>query len=156
MSLTLMSGVFAHDHQIPVKYTCDGEDVSPPLEWAGIPDNTRSFALVCDDPDAPGGTFQHWAVYDIPPETTFLEEGFSSAGTPGRFPEGANDFGKTAYGGPCPPAGHGAHHYRFRLLALDVDHLDLPGKATMEEVEKTARAHMLAETELVGHYEREG
>ncbi|MFP4559943.1 MAG: YbhB/YbcL family Raf kinase inhibitor-like protein [Thiohalorhabdus sp.] len=156
MSLTLLSGVFRHDHHIPAKYTCDGEDTSPPLEWAGIPEGTRSLALVCDDPDAPGGTFHHWAVWDLPPETTFLEEGFSSPGAPGRFPEGTNDFGRPAYGGPCPPGGHGTHHYHFRLLALDVDHLDLPADATVTQVEEAARGHVLAETELVGHYEREG
>ena len=156
MSLTLLSGVFAHDHQIPVKYTCDGENISPPLEWAGVPEGVRSLALVCDDPDAPGGTFRHWAVFNLPPETEYLEEGLSSPNSPGRYQEGANDFGHRAYGGPCPPAGHGPHHYRFRLLALNVERLELAMEATVAQVEEEARRHLLAEAELVGHYEREG
>ena len=156
MSLHLYSEVFANDELIPTEYTCDGRDLSPPLEWAGAPEGTRSFALICDDPDAPGGTFAHWAIYNLPDDVTFLEGGHSSRNGPSPYPEGANDFGRNAYGGPCPPAGHGVHHYRFRLLALDTAELDVPVEAAVADVESAARRHSLAEAQLVGHYEREG
>jgi len=156
MSLHLYSEVFAQKENIPAEYTCDGRDHSPPLEWAGAPAGTRSFALVCDDPDAPGGTFGHWAVHDIPPDVTFLPGGHSSRNVPSAYPEGTNDFGRSTYGGPCPPAGHGPHRYRFRVLALDTDALSLSQGSKVAEVEEAARARMLAEAELVGYYEREG
>lgn len=156
MSLHLYSEVFANDEPIPVEFTCDGQDRSPPLEWAGAPGDTRSFALICDDPDAPGGTFAHWAIYNLPPDVTFLEGGHSSRNSPSPYPEGANDFGRNAYGGPCPPAGHGLHNYRFRVLALDTDRLDVSEGASVVEVETAARDHLLAEAQLIGHYEREG
>lgn len=154
MSLHLYSGTFRNNERIQAKYTCDGDDLSPPLEWAGAPEATASFALICDDPDAPGGTFGHWAVYDIPPEVTFLEEGYSGKGRAGGYPEAANDFGQQAYGGPCPPEGHGAHRYRFRLLALDVPNLEVPARSRVADVEAAARGHVLAEAELDGSYER--
>ena len=156
MSLHLYSEVFAQNEHIPPKYTCDGDDVSPPLEWAGAPEGTQSYALICDDPDAPGGTFAHWAVCAIPAEVTFLPGGHSDRNRPGTYTEGVNDFGRASYGGPCPPAGHGPHRYQFRLLALDTPALDLDGDAKVADVEAAARKHMLAEAELVGHYEREG
>jgi len=156
MSLHLYSEVFANDESIPVAFTCDGHDHSPPLEWAGAPAGTRSFALVCDDPDAPGGTFGHWAVFDMPPEVTFLPGGHSSRNVASPYPEGTNDFGRASYGGPCPPAGHGPHRYQFRLLALDTGSLKVAEGAKVAEVEAAARANLLAEAQLVGYYEREG
>lgn len=154
MSLHLYSGTFRDNAPIQRKYTCDGEDLSPPLEWAGTPAGTRSFALICDDPDAPGGTFGHWAVYDMPPEVSYLEEGYSGRGRHGRFPEAANDFGANAYGGPCPPEGHGPHRYRFRLLALDVPALEAGPSPRVADVEAAAQGHVLAEAEVDGSYER--
>ena len=156
MSLHLYSEAFAQEENIPPEYTCDGQDRSPPLEWAGAPQGTKSFALVCDDPDAPGGTFGHWAIFNIPADVTFLEGGHSRRNVPSTYPEGTNDFGRAAYGGPCPPAGHGPHRYRFRILALDTDQLTLTEAAQVPEVEEKARAHLLAESELMGYYEREG
>ncbi|HKJ70381.1 MAG TPA: YbhB/YbcL family Raf kinase inhibitor-like protein [Gammaproteobacteria bacterium] len=156
MSLHLYSEAFANEERIPVSYTCDGDDRSPPLEWAGAPEGTRSFALFCDDPDAPGGTFAHWAVYNIPAGVTFLEGGHSSRTSASPHPEGANDFGRATYGGPCPPAQHGSHRYRFRLLALGAERLAVPEGTPVAEVEEAAREHLLAEAGLEGHYEREG
>ena len=156
MSLHLYSEVFANGESIPIVYTCDGEDHSPPLEWAGAPDGTASYALVCDDPDAPGGTFGHWAIYDVPADVTFLPGGHSSRYAASPYPEGTNDFGRAAYGGPCPPAGHGPHRYRFRLLALEAQRLEVAGESSVPVVEEAARRHLLAEVELVGHYERVG
>jgi hypothetical protein len=156
MSLHIYSEVFAQDEHIPPKYTCDGEDISPPLEWAGAPEGTRSYALICDDPDAPGGTFSHWAVCNIPADVTFLPGGYSDKLSAGDYPEAQNDFGRSSYGGPCPPPAHGAHRYRFRILALDAPGLDVSPEAKVPDVEAVARQHLLAEAELVGHYEREG
>ena len=115
MAIQLSSPAFAAGAVIPRKYTCDGSDMSPPLEWSGVPAETRSLALIVDDPDAPRGTWSHWIVFGLKPATTSLPEG-------GPLPEGAqlgrNDFRKNAYGGPCPPPG-GPHRYFFRLYALD-------------------------------------
>jgi Raf kinase inhibitor-like YbhB/YbcL family protein len=153
--MQLQSTAFTDLGQIPARFTCDGEDVSPPLHWSGAPSRTRSFALLCDDPDAPAGVWRHWAVYDIPADRTSLDEGAGRPG-PGRdFKQGINDFDKSGYGGPCPPRGHGPHHYRFRLLALGAPALSAPRKdPTNEEVEREARKFVLAEAMLVGIYRR--
>jgi Raf kinase inhibitor-like YbhB/YbcL family protein len=148
----LTSPAFANTHPVPRRHTCDGEDLSVPLRWADPPPGTRSFVVLCDDPDAPAGVWHHWAVYDVPPDRTELAEG---AGRPGAaLRQAVNDFGRVGYGGPCPPHRHGVHHYRFRLLALSVDHLALPAKPSCREVEQQARKHTIAEATLVGLYER--
>lgn len=145
---TLSSGDLAQGRPIPVAFTCDGTDRSPALNWAEPPEGTKSFALVVDDPDAPSGLFRHWGVYDIPAETRSI----SSGQTIGK--QAVNDFGKPGYGGPCPPQGHGPHHYHFKLFALDVATLDLPADPKVADVEQAARGHAVAQAELVAPYER--
>jgi Raf kinase inhibitor-like YbhB/YbcL family protein len=144
----LSSSAFADGQPIPAQYTCDGDDLRPPLDWSGAPAGTKSFALVVDDPDAPDGTFRHWAIYDIPATADHLGDQDLAA------PEATNDFGKSGYGGPCPPKGHGPHRYRFKLYALDTDRLGIPANAKVEDVENAARQHAIGKSELVGTYER--
>lgn len=151
--MQLSSSAFATDARIPRRHTCDGENLSPPLAWHGVPAGTRSFALFCDDPDAPRGTWHHWALFDIPAATMALPEGIGQQ-PGGGMCHAENDFGRTGYGGPCPPHGHGPHHYRFRLVALDVERLGLDGVAACRDVERATRKHVLAEAVLVGVYER--
>ncbi len=149
--MKLSSSAFTDGAEIPRQYTCDGENLSPPLHWSGAPEGTRSFVLLCDDPDAPNGTWHHWAAYDIPSAQTDLAAG---AAQTAKMKQAVNDFRKVGYGGPCPPHGHGVHHYRFRLLALSADHLRVQPKASCRDVEGEARKVMLAETTLVGRYQR--
>jgi Raf kinase inhibitor-like YbhB/YbcL family protein len=151
--MQIRSSAFADGSSIPRRFTCEGENVSPPLAWSDAPSQTRSFVLLCDDPDAPAGTWHHWAAYDIPPGVTEFAEGGAQRG--GRhWKEAVNDFRRSGYGGPCPPPGHGPHHYQFRLLALSVDHLRLGDKASCRDVEREARKHPLEEATLVGIYQR--
>src|SRR3974390_341547 len=149
--MKLLSNAFADGSAIPRRFTCDGENLSPPLQWSGAPEGTRSFVLLCDDPDAPAGTWHHWAAYDIPPTMMELVEGI---GQKLKLKQAVNDFRKTGYGGSCPPPGHGPHHYHFRLLALSTDHLRARPNASCHDVEREARKFTLAEATLVGWYER--
>jgi Raf kinase inhibitor-like YbhB/YbcL family protein len=146
---TLTSSAFSEGGTIPRRYTCDGEDVSPPLRWSGAPDGTAAFALIVDDPDASG--FVHWVAADIPANTSELPEGArgSQAGDQGR-----NDFRRTGYGGPCPPRGR-PHRYVFRLLALSKK-LNLQGTPTADDVRRAARAVTLGEATLTASYTRAG
>src|SRR5713101_7005105 len=153
MAMHLTSPVFKYGEKMPERFSCDGANISPPLTWSDVPQGTHSLALFCDDPDAPDGTFHHWAVYDIPVTTHDLPEGFSSAAMVGLIRQGVNDFRKVGYGGACPPKGHGAHHYHFKLMALDVGHLNVRG-TRCGDIEAVARAHALAESDLVGIYSR--
>jgi Raf kinase inhibitor-like YbhB/YbcL family protein len=146
--LDLTSDAFQDGQAIPTQYTCDGADQTPTLRWSDPPPGTKSFALVIDDPDAPSGTFRHWGVFDIPATARSIG-GSRRAGT-----EVSNDFGKTGYGGPCPPRGHGPHHYHFKLFALDTDKLGLSSSAKVVDVENSARQHAIAQGELIGTYER--
>jgi Raf kinase inhibitor-like YbhB/YbcL family protein len=146
--LELTSNAFQNGQPIPMQFTCDGADQTPTLRWSDPPAGTKSFALVIDDPDAPSGTFRHWGVFDIPASARSIGGG-QRIGT-----EVTNDFGKPGYGGPCPPKGHGPHHYHFKLFALDVDKLGVPANAKVADVENAARQHAIAEGELVGTYER--
>jgi len=146
--LELKSDAFQDGQPIPVQYTCDGADQTPALSWGEPPQGTKSFALVIDDPDAPSGTFRHWGVFDIPTSTRAIGGG-QRVGT-----EVHNDFGKAGYGGPCPPKGHGPHHYHFKLFALDVDKLNIAAGAKVLDVENEAAKHAIAQGELVGTYER--
>ncbi len=139
---------------IDTVYTCDGADQSPQIEWPEAPPGTKSFALVMDDPDAPNGTFRHWAAYDIPDTQTSIERGAGNSAA-AQFKQATNDFGKTGYGGPCPPKGHGPHHYHFKLYALDVDGLTVPADASVKQVEDAARQHIVAKAQITGTYERE-
>ena len=142
---------FPEGAAIPKRFTCDGGDISPALQWAGEPLKTQSFALIVDDPDAPDGTWNHWLVWDIPSRIHGFPEGVGPAG-PGK--SGTNDFGKRGYGGPCPPEGAGAHRYFFRLYALDVPALGLSPGAKRPALEKALKKHGLAEASYIGRYER--
>ena len=146
--LRLTSPAFTYGAAIPVRYTCDGEDLSPPLEWSAPPEGTRALVLLVADPDAPMGTWIHWLVYDLPPTQRTLPEGASGVGTPGR-----NSWRRTGYGGPCPPPGK-PHRYFFRLYALDAP-LGLPAGATWPQVEQAMRGHILAQGEWMGVYGRQ-
>ena len=148
MEFRLTSPAFADGADIPVRYTCDGTNVSPRLTWTEVPSGTRSLALIMDDPDAPRGTFTHWVLYDLPPELRELGEG-AAPGTSGR-----NSFGRTGYGGPCPPAGDKPHRYRFTLYALDVPSIALEN-GTREELDPKMDTHVLGSAQLVGRYQRQ-
>jgi Raf kinase inhibitor-like YbhB/YbcL family protein len=153
MTLKLESPAFAPGSRIPVRYTCEGADVSPPFAWSGAPPGVRGFALVCSDPDAPSGTFYHWAVYDIPADINALREGYPTADRP-PLAHAHNDFGRAGYSGPCPPPGHGTHHYRFHLYAMNVARLPVLVHPGCRDIERAARSHALAEAELVGTFSR--
>lgn len=144
---TLSSSAFEHGAAVPRRHTCDGEDVSPELAWSGVPEETRSLALVVDDPDAPGRTFLHWLAWGLEPEAGRLGEGEAAP------VEGPNDFGSTGYRGPCPPSGHGPHRYFFRLHALGAP-VDVRAGADRDELERAIRDHQLGTAELIGTYER--
>jgi Raf kinase inhibitor-like YbhB/YbcL family protein len=150
-AMKLVSNAFAEGTAIPRRFTCDGENLSPPLQWSGAPEGSRSFVLLCDDPDAPVGTWHHWAVYDIPPAVT---EFAVNAAQNTRMKQAVNDFRKVGYGGPCPPHGHGPHHYHFRLLALSMEDLPAKANASCRDIEREARKHAIAEAILIGWYER--
>jgi Raf kinase inhibitor-like protein, YbhB/YbcL family len=151
MSFTLESPSFPDGGAIPPRHVRDGDNVSPELRWSGAPDGTQSFVLVVEDPDAPSGTFRHWALFDIAATSERLTEG--AANLPVRVGQGVNDFGNAGYDGPRPPRGHGVHHYHFRLLALDVATLGIDAPAPIEAILKRAAPHVVAETELVGTFE---
>lgn len=149
MAFTIQTDAFAEGGAIPAKYTCDGQDLSPRLRWAGAPQGTKSLALIMDDPDAPVGTFTHWLLHDIPATAAELAEGQ----TPGQTGVTLkNDFGRPGYGGPCPPRGHGPHRYFFTLYALDVPTLGKP--AARGALETAVRGHILATARAMGTYER--
>jgi Raf kinase inhibitor-like YbhB/YbcL family protein len=153
MPLTITSPAFRNGAVIPTRFTLDGENLSPPLEWRDAPPETKSFVLIVEDPDAPSGTFRHWAIYNIPAGEAGLPEGASAQGLRGAG-EGVNGFRNARYDGPQPPKGHGPHHYHFRLAALDVELLDMPASAKAEDVWTKAQPHIVAEAEVVGVYER--
>lgn len=154
MPLTLTSPAFEDGGAIPVRYTRDGENVSPPLRWTGIPEGTRSLIIVMQDPDAPSGTFGHWAVFDMPPEKSELPEAEGGEPGAGALRQGKNDFDNSYYDGPEPPRGHGVRHYHFRIAALDVPSLSLPAQIGVGRLWEEARKHLIEEAELVGLYER--
>jgi Raf kinase inhibitor-like YbhB/YbcL family protein len=153
MPLTITSPAFQNGEAIPTRYTRDGENLSPPLEWRNAPPETQSYVLLVEDPDAPSGTFRHWAMYNVPAGEAGLPEGASDQGRRG-VGEGVNGFGNARYDGPQPPRGHGPHHYYFRLAALDVPRLDVPAPAQAEDIWLKAQPHIIAEAEVVGVYER--
>lgn len=152
--MRLRSPAFSNNEVLPRKYSCDGSNISPPLEWEDAPEGTRSFALIMDDPDAPSGTFTHWVAYNIPAEKKSLAEDIATFEKIG-FMQGLNDFGKTTYGGACPPKGHGAHHYHFKLYALDTV-LHLSAGENIEMVKRAMEGHKLAKAELTARYARGG
>ncbi len=152
MAITITSTAFTEGSMIPRDYTCDGEDISPPLTWSGVPDGTKSLALICDDPDAPMGTWVHWVLFNIPahimelptkiPPEKIIQNGAK---------HGMNDFRKLGYGGPCPPGG--THRYYFKLYALDTE-INLEAGITKAQLLKTMEGHILAEGQLMGKYTR--
>lgn len=157
MTLSITSTAFAPNGEIPRRFTCEGEDLSPPLAWAGAPAGTKTFALVVDDPDAPDPaapktTWVHWILYDLPADATGLPEGVAPAALPAGTREGVNDWQRTGWGGPCPPIGR--HRYFFKLYALDatLGGLGRPTKATLE---KAMAGHVLARAERVGTYQKQ-
>jgi Raf kinase inhibitor-like YbhB/YbcL family protein len=157
MTILIESPAFTSGGTIPKLYTCDGKDVSPPLTWSGIPENARSLTLICEDPDAPRGTWTHWVIFDLPASVKGLGEGVPAqervtvaAGGETAL-QGKNDFGKTGYGGPCPPGG--SHRYIFRIYALDTE-LGLGPKTTRQDLLRSIKDHILAEGELMGSYSR--
>jgi hypothetical protein len=143
--MELTSSEFKHNGKIPAKYTCDGEDINPPLEIDDVPIEAQSLVLIMDDPDAPGGVWDHWIVFNIPPDTEEITER-AEIGIAGE-----NSWGREDYGGPCPPTGE--HRYRFKMYALD-EKLDIQEGSTKDEVEQAMDGHILEETELIGRYER--
>lgn len=153
MEIKVTSTAFEEGGMIPKKYTCDDVDISPPLSWTSVPDSTKSFALICDDPDAPMGTWVHWVLFNLPPEVKELsgnvppKNELENGGKQGR-----NDFGKIGYGGPCPPGG--THRYYFKLYALDTV-LDLEAGITKAELLSALEGHILAEGQLMGRYQRQ-
>jgi Raf kinase inhibitor-like YbhB/YbcL family protein len=144
--MTISSPAFADEQSIPAKYTCDGSDTIPPLAFASVPPAAKSLALVVDDPDAPGGTFDHWIVWNIPPSTSSVAEGQAPPGTTGR-----SSFGKNAYGGPCPPRGE--HRYFFKLYAL-ASTMNLPPSSGKADLEKAMKGHVIAQAQMMGRYKR--
>jgi Raf kinase inhibitor-like YbhB/YbcL family protein len=150
--LQLTSGSFAADSALPAKYTCDGSDTSPALAWTEPPAGTESFALIVDDPDVPKKTVIHWLLYDLPAATRALPEGVpTKAKLPDGSQQGKNDHGKMGYSGPCPPAG-AAHHYFFKLYALDYK-TGLNPKAKDADVERAIKGHILAQAELIARFQ---
>lgn len=154
MALTISSSAFGNDQAIPDRFSRDGGNVSPPIEWKGAPTDVQSYALVLEDPDAPQGTFRHWAAYNIPPQLRQLPEGAGSGQNVPGVQMAQNDFGNKGYDGPQPPHGHGTHHYHFRLFALDVPALSLPAGSNAADVVEAARAHCIAAADAVGTFER--
>lgn len=154
MSVELKSDAFASGQSIPAKYGCTGKNISPALTWNEPPAGTRSFALIMDDPDAPGGTWVHWVLFNIPAEARGLPENLPLTGKnvdPNAIYAGKNSWGNTAYGGPCPPSG--THRYYFRLYALDTTLSLLPG-ATRDELLREMKDHVLAQGELMGTFSK--
>lgn len=153
MKIELTSPTIREGEAVPKQYTGDGKDVSPPLRWSDPPQATKSFALICDDPDAPRGVWVHWVLFNLPGERRELEEGVPAEEMPaGGAKQGKNDFGKIGYGGPAPPPGK-PHRYYFKLYALDTL-LDLAPGATKDQLLAAMKGHLLAEGQLVGRYGR--
>jgi Raf kinase inhibitor-like YbhB/YbcL family protein len=144
--MKITSSAFQEGGNIPSKFTCDGGDSSPPLKIDGAPAEAKSLVLIVDDPDAPGGLFTHWLVWDIDPKTTDIPESSAPKGV-----QGKNDFGKSGYGGPCPPSG--THRYYFKIFALDRQ-LDVPAGAKRNQLDAAMKGHTIAEGELMGRYSR--
>lgn len=152
VEFTLESQVFENNTEIPVKYTCDGTNLSPPLKWSGVPVKTKTYVLIVFDPDAPKGLFIHWIIYNIPSEISELKEGIPQENIVSEGLQGINDFGYIGYGGPCPPR-DSKHRYVFLLFALDKE-LELKGGAGLNDVINNMRGHIIAYAKLVGVYGR--
>jgi Raf kinase inhibitor-like YbhB/YbcL family protein len=153
MEIKVTSSAFTEGGLIPPKYTCDGSNVSPPLQWEGVPEGTKSIALISDDPDAPMGTWVHWVLFNLPADCTGLEENIPPDKTlPNGASQGTTDFKRIGYGGPCPPSG--THRYFFKIYALDTK-LDLAAGAKKSELLKAMEGHILGQGQLIGKYKRQ-
>ncbi len=152
MGIELFSPAFKEGELIPRKYTCDGPNLSPPLQWQNVPAGTKSLALICDDPDAPAGTWVHWVIFNLPPHLSGLPENVPpQKELPDGSLQGKNDFGQIGYGGPCPP--YGIHRYFFKIYALDIK-LDLKSGATKSQLLSFMEGHILSQGQLMGRYGR--
>lgn len=152
MDIKITSPAFKNGDLIPAKYTCDGQDISPPLQWDGVPEETKSLAFICDDPDAPMKTWVHWVLFNLPAGTKGLQENVPPDKVlPSGAKQGISDFRRIGYGGPCPPSG--THRYFFKIYALDTQ-LNLEAGATKEQLLKAMKGHILAEGQLIGKYRR--
>ena len=156
MALTLTSSAFSHNGEIPTRYTCEGDDISPALSWTDVPAGAKSLVLIVDDPDAPDPaaprmTWVHWVLYNIPANAGGLAQAVAARDLPGATKEGLNDWKRTGYGGPCPPIGR--HRYFHKLYALDVALPDM-GRPTKADLEKAIEGHVLAQAELIGTYQK--
>ena len=150
--MEIKSSTFENNGMIPKQYTCDGKDISPPLSWNDIPSDTETIALICDDPDAPMGTWVHWVIYNIPPNISELQENFpKEKELSNGIKQGITDFKTIGYGGPCPPSG--THRYFFKLYALNTK-LNLEASATKKQLLAAIEGHIIAQAELVGKYKR--
>jgi Raf kinase inhibitor-like YbhB/YbcL family protein len=153
MDIKVTSPAFEDGELIPAKYTCDGEDISPPLQWDAVPEGTKSIALISDDPDAPMGTWVHWVLFNLPPEARELAENIPpDRALPNGAKQGTSDFGRIGYGGPCPPGG--THRYFFKVYALDAE-LDLEADARKRDLLKAMEGHILSQGQLMGKYKRQ-
>lgn len=150
--MKLVSSAFEEGEMIPKKYTCDDMNISPPLNWSSVPEGTKTFAIICDDPDAPMGTWVHWVIYNLPANINELSENVPALEIlPNGAKQGRNDFGKIGYGGPCPPGG--THRYYFKIYALEKE-LDIDAGITKAELLKAIEGHILSEAQLMGRYRR--
>ncbi|UJS17345.1 MAG: YbhB/YbcL family Raf kinase inhibitor-like protein [Candidatus Jettenia sp.] len=153
MKIEIKSPAFEEGGMIPQKYTCDGEDISPPLSWNSVPNGTKSLALICDDPDAPMGTWVHWVLFNLPANIQGLPENRPHQKTfENGAKQGITDFKKIGYGGPCPPSG--THRYYFKLYALDTE-INLDAGITKQQLLKAMEGHIIAEGQLMGKYKRQ-
>lgn len=152
MTMTVTVPTLSKDRNIPAQFTRAGGNISPLIEWTGAPAGTRSYALIVEDPDAPKGTFRHWAAYNIPADSHKLSEGAGSRVQGAALRMGINDFGNAQYDGPQPPPGHGLHHYHFRLFALDVPELEIEDESSAIDVLEAAKEHSLAQADAVGTF----
>lgn len=151
MAFRLIIAAFPEGGTIPALHTCEAADLSPAIEWTGAPAEAKSFALIADDPDAPGGVWNHWLLFNIPPSVHSIAQGFK----PGQLGEsGTNDFGKPGFNGPCPPKRDGPHRYVFKLYVLDVPKLDLKKGAQRTELDRALKGHVIAEARYMGRFER--
>ena len=153
MALEITSGAFEHEQPIPERYSCDGENISPALSWSGVAAGTVAFALICDDPDAPMGTWVHWTIFNIPGDSTGLAEALPAAGElPDDSVQGTNSWSRIGYGGPCPPPGK-PHRYYFKLYALDAL-LSLDSAATKDDILAAMQGHLRGQAQIMGTYGR--
>jgi Raf kinase inhibitor-like YbhB/YbcL family protein len=150
-NIIVNSKAFTESEMIPTKYTCDAENVSPPISWTKGPDSTKTYVLICDDPDAPSKVWVHWVLYNIPSDIQELSENFKTGNNNSKIKSGVTDFGTPEYSGPCPPSG--VHHYKFKVYALDCE-LNLKAGASKAEVEAAMKDHILADGVLTGTYKR--